>query len=65
MPNFRCVIEGLVVKYTMFDTRGTPLRALCSVKLKEARLNAKGADAALGTILRRARVYVPPRNDLE
>ena len=65
IPNFRCVIEGLVVKYTMFDTRGMPLRAVCSVKLKEARLNSKSADASLGTILRRAKVYIRPQDDVE
>jgi hypothetical protein len=33
---FRCVIESVSVKYTMFDRNGTPLRASCSVKLMEA-----------------------------
>jgi hypothetical protein len=33
---FRCVIESLSTKYTMWDTNGTPLRATCTVKLKEA-----------------------------
>ncbi|MDQ3365304.1 MAG: hypothetical protein M3680_07750 [Myxococcota bacterium] len=33
---FRCVIETLTVKYTMFGRTGVPLRALCQVKLKEA-----------------------------
>ncbi len=33
---FKCVIENLTTKYTMFDTDGTPLRATCTVKLKEA-----------------------------
>ena len=37
-PNFRCVIETLAVKYTMFSKDGRALRATCSVKLKEARL---------------------------
>jgi hypothetical protein len=36
LPSFRCVIENLTTKYTMFDTNGTPLRATCTVKLKEA-----------------------------
>jgi len=36
MPTFRCVIESLSTKYTMIDTDGTPLRATCTVKLKEA-----------------------------
>jgi hypothetical protein len=33
---FRCVIESLSTKYTMFDNEGNPLRATCTVKLKEA-----------------------------
>lgn len=33
---FRCVIESLSTKYTMFDSDGNPLRATCTVKLKEA-----------------------------
>jgi hypothetical protein len=37
-PNFRCVIESIAVKYTMFSKEGRALRATCSVKLKEARL---------------------------
>ena len=35
-PAFRCVIESLSVKYTMFARDGTPLRATATVKLKEA-----------------------------
>jgi hypothetical protein len=30
------VIESLEIKYTMFLPNGTPVRATCSVKLKEA-----------------------------
>ena len=33
---FKCVIESLTTKYTMFAKDGTPLRATCTVKLKEA-----------------------------
>lgn len=33
---FRCVIESLSTKYTMWDAGGKPLRATCTVKLKEA-----------------------------
>ena len=33
---FRCVVNSLSTKYTMIDTDGTPLRATCTVKLKEA-----------------------------
>ncbi len=36
MPSFRCVIESLSTKYTMISSDGTPLRATCTVKLKEA-----------------------------
>jgi hypothetical protein len=40
---FRCVIESLTTKYTMFDSSGNPLRATCTVKLKEAdSVKAKG-----------------------
>lgn len=31
-----CVIESVTTKYTMFDPAGQPLRATCTVKLKEA-----------------------------
>ena len=36
LQNFRCVIESLSTKYTMFSSSGDPLRATCTVKLKEA-----------------------------
>ena len=36
MPAFRGVIESLSTKYTMFDPRGKPVRATCTVKIKEA-----------------------------
>ena len=36
IPKFKCVIESLSVKYTMFSDQGVPLRATCTVKLKEA-----------------------------
>lgn len=36
MRPFPCVIESLSTKYTMWDTNGKPLRATCTVKLKEA-----------------------------
>ena len=35
---FVCVIESLATKYTMFDRAGTPLRASCTVSLKEVNL---------------------------
>lgn len=36
LPAFECVIESLSTKYTMFSPEGMPLRATCTVKLKEA-----------------------------
>lgn len=36
LPSFQCVIESLSTKYMMFMSDGTPLRAKCTVKLKEA-----------------------------
>jgi hypothetical protein len=36
MRPFRCVIESLSVKYTMWDHGGMPLRAVCTIKVKEA-----------------------------
>jgi hypothetical protein len=38
LPRFECVIENLSTKYSMFDSDGTPLRATCTVKLKEAKI---------------------------
>jgi hypothetical protein len=35
-PGFSCVIDSLSTKYTMFDSKGKPLRATCTVSLKEA-----------------------------
>jgi len=45
MRPFRCVIESLVVKYTMWDHTGLPVRATCTVTLKEAH-KMVGAQAA-------------------
>jgi hypothetical protein len=36
LDGFKCVIESLSTKYTMFSESGEPLRATCTVKLKEA-----------------------------
>ena len=36
IPSFKCVIESVSTKYTMFSDAGLPLRATCTVKLKEA-----------------------------
>ena len=48
VDNFRCVIESLSAKYTMFGDDGTPLRATCTVKLKEADVVSKATDSADG-----------------
>jgi hypothetical protein len=41
LPKFECVIESLTTKYTMFSSEGEPLRATCTVKLKEAKMKSK------------------------
>jgi phage protein U len=47
--SFHCVIEQLSVKYTMFSSEGEPLRATCTVKLKEANsVKMKKDDAQAG-----------------
>jgi hypothetical protein len=43
---FRCVIESLSTKVTMFSPKGLPLRVTCSMKLKEVKMLAK-TDAAM------------------
>jgi hypothetical protein len=45
LPKFPCVIESLQTKYTMFSSDGEPLRATCTVKLKEALAVDKIKDA--------------------
>lgn len=35
IPALRCVIEAMTAKYTMFDDGGEPLRATCTVKVRE------------------------------
>jgi hypothetical protein len=51
LPKFKCVIESLSTKYTMFASDGTPLRATCTVKLKEAdTLSTKDAEAGAGGV---------------
>ena len=43
LPAFEGVVESVGTKYTMFLDNGTPVRATCSVKIKEAsRLSTKG-----------------------
>ena len=51
IDKFTCVIESLSVKYTMFSVTGTPLRATCTLKLKEANVlsMAKDDDKAAST----------------
>jgi len=49
LQSFDCVIESLATKYTMFTPTGAPLRATCTVKLKEAaKVRAKEDKAAGG-----------------
>ncbi|WP_428268826.1 hypothetical protein [Haliangium sp.] len=44
---FKGVIESLGVKYTMFKPDGTPVRATCSVKIKEVdEVQAPGGEGA-------------------
>jgi hypothetical protein len=38
IPRFECVVESVDVKYSMFSPRGLPLRATCTVSLREARI---------------------------
>jgi phage protein U len=49
IKGFKCVIESLSTKYTMFSAAGAPLRATCTVKLKEADVVSKAADTPSGT----------------
>jgi len=43
MRPFPCVIVSLSTKYTMWSTEGRPLRATCTVKLKEAVLISRAS----------------------
>ena len=52
VPAFRCVIESLAVKYTMFSRDGVPVRAVCNLKLKEARLSKALRSRELPDLLR-------------
>src|ERR1044071_9950995 len=38
---FRCVIDSLSTKVTMFSPKGEPLRAVCTMKLTEVKMLAK------------------------
>jgi hypothetical protein len=44
--SFQCVITSIQTKYTMFKSDGTPLRATCTVKLKEASRVTMSKDSA-------------------
>jgi hypothetical protein len=45
LPSFRCVVESMSTKYTMFSSDGVPLRATVTLKLKEAdTLSTKDAE---------------------
>jgi len=49
IPKFTCVIESVSTKYTMFSEKGVPLRATCTVKLKEAdSVTGKSSSPAAG-----------------
>lgn len=48
LPRFDCVIEHISTKYTMFSSDGVPLRATCTVKLKEANAVSAKKPAATG-----------------
>jgi hypothetical protein len=50
VESFRCVIESLSTKYTMFSDTGVPLRATCTVKLKEADVLSLAKEAP-GTVI--------------
>ena len=51
LPTFDGVIESVSTKYTMFLPNGTPVRATCSVKIKEASRASfkKGESGASGS----------------
>jgi hypothetical protein len=38
IPRFECVIETVDVKYSMFSADGLPLRATCTISLRESRI---------------------------
>lgn len=58
----RCVIESLTVKFTMFDRRGTPLRAVCNLKVREAHLQGRDLDGNETQQLRSARQRMADRD---
>lgn len=58
---FRCVIETLTTKYTMFATDGTPVRAVCTVKLRQAD-RMEGSAAAQDYAEKTRQDRIRPRN---
>jgi hypothetical protein len=57
MRPFRCVIDSLVVKYQMWNHAGVPVRATCTVKLKEAqKMKNSAPPRAYGEKARRRRL---------
>lgn len=58
LPRMRCVIENVSTKYVMWNENGKPLRAICTVSLKEMRLDAtelaKQGDAQMRSAANRA-----------
>jgi hypothetical protein len=44
LPNFRCVIESVAVKVTMFDRLMRPVRATVNIKLKEVKAEREARD---------------------
>lgn len=52
-----CVIEALTVKYTMFSREGVPLRAIATVKVKEAMVMEKPQVASAPKLTDTARVW--------
>jgi hypothetical protein len=65
LPKFRCVIESLAVKVTMFDKRMKPVRATVSLKVKEV-TDTRG-DTENPKSARRANflTYIKPDEDPE
>jgi hypothetical protein len=58
---FRCVIESLDIKYTMFDTMGIPLRATATVKVREAAMQVAEHEREKADRVVRARKPPAPR----
>jgi hypothetical protein len=65
VKRLRCVIEAVTVKYTMFDRIGTPLRAVCTLKVKEARLRDTDYEANSAEQMRAVRRRMVARMEQE